>query len=81
MATYCFFRSGVLRGLTNENPPYCDPTKKNALPTARGDCGDSFVAIPFLVSYLIINFLIMVNIFIAAILESFDSARDEVNQG
>ena len=41
MTTYHLHRSGVLRGLTNENPPYCDPTKKNALPTARGDCGNS----------------------------------------
>ena len=81
MTTYCLPRSGVLRGLTNENPPYCDPTKKNALPTAHGDCGNSIVAIPFLVSYLIINFLVVVNMFIAAILENFDSASDEVNQG
>ena len=70
-----------MRGLTNDNPPYCDPNKKNSLPTARGDCGNSYVAIPFLVSYLIINFLVVVNMFIAAILENFSSASEEVQQG
>ena len=36
---YTSKRSGLLKGLTNEEPPHCDPTKKNALPTSKGDCG------------------------------------------
>lgn len=73
--------SGILTALTNDQPPYCDPTKSNPLSVARGDCGNSTVAIPFLVSYLIISFLVICNMYIAIILENFSQAREEVQQG
>jgi hypothetical protein len=50
--------SGVLQALTNDKPPDCDPTIK--LPSHRGDCGNIAIAIPFLVSYLIISSLVVV---------------------
>jgi len=52
--------SGVLHALTNDRPPDCDPTLK--LPSNRGDCGSMAIAIPFLVSYLIISSLVVVRI-------------------
>jgi hypothetical protein len=52
--------SEVLEALTNDQPPDCDPTKK--LPSNRGDCGNIAIAIPFLVSYLIISSLVVVRI-------------------
>jgi len=52
--------SGVLEALTNDLPPYCDPTIK--LPSNRGDCGNTAIAVPFLVSYLIISSLVVVSI-------------------
>ena len=52
--------SGVFQGLTNDQPPDCDPTLKT--PSGRGDCGDTAIATPFLVSYVVIASFIVVNI-------------------
>ncbi|CAF3656748.1 unnamed protein product [Rotaria sp. Silwood1] len=71
--------SGVLQALTNDRPPDCDPTLK--LPSHRGDCGTTAIAIPFLVSYLIISSLVVVNMYIAVILENFSQAQEDVQQG
>ena len=50
--------SGVLQALTNDKEPDCDPYKIS--PSNRGDCGSVAIAIPFLVSYLIISSLVVV---------------------
>ncbi|CAM4752984.1 unnamed protein product [Rotaria magnacalcarata] len=71
--------SGVLQALTNDRPPDCDPTIKS--PSHRGDCGNVAIAIPFLVSYLIISSLVVVNMYIAVILENFSQAQEDVQQG
>ncbi|CAF0997674.1 unnamed protein product [Rotaria sordida] len=71
--------SGVLQALTNDRPPDCDPTLK--LPSHRGDCGSTAIAVPFLVSYLIISSLVVVNMYIAVILENFSQAQEDVQQG
>ena len=52
--------SGVYQGLTNEQPPDCDPTISS--PSHKGDCGDATIATPFLVSYVIITSLVVVRI-------------------
>ena len=70
---------GVLAGLMNDSPPGCDQT-----PTANsqhGDCGNSGMAIPYLVSYLVISFLVVINMYIAVILENFSQATEDVQQG
>ncbi|CAF3598036.1 unnamed protein product [Adineta steineri] len=71
--------SGVLQALTNDKPPDCDPYIKS--PSSRGDCGLTAIAIPFLVSYLIISSLVVVNMYIAVILENFSQAQEDVQQG
>ncbi|CAF1331232.1 unnamed protein product [Adineta ricciae] len=71
--------SGVFQALTNDKPPDCDPTIKS--PSNRGDCGITAIAIPFLVSYLIISSLVVVNMYIAVILENFSQAQEDVQQG
>ncbi|CAF2980682.1 unnamed protein product [Rotaria sp. Silwood2] len=71
--------SGVLQALTNDKPPDCDPTIYS--PSHRGDCGNMAMAIPFLVSYLIISSLVVVNMYIAVILENFSQAQEDVQQG
>ncbi|CAF3236407.1 unnamed protein product [Rotaria socialis] len=71
--------SGVLQALTNDQPPDCDPTLNT--PSHRGDCGSMAIAIPFLVSYLIISSLVVVNMYIAVILENFSQAQEDVQQG
>jgi hypothetical protein len=70
-----------LKALSNEQIPYCDPTKNNPFSLAKGDCGSSLVAILFLISYLIISFLVVINMYIAVILENFSQAREEVKHG
>ena len=50
--------SGVFQALTNDKPPDCDPYKRNS--QNRGDCGNIAIAVPFLVTYLIISSLVVV---------------------
>ena len=52
--------SVVFQSLTNERPPYCDPTI--SLPSHKGDCGNTTIATPFLVSYVIITSLVVLSI-------------------
>ena len=51
--------SGVLQALTNDKDPDCDPTPTSL--SSRGDCGHTGIAIPFLVSYLIISSFVVVS--------------------
>lgn len=60
---------GVLAGLMNDQPPDCNSTSTEDKP--NGDCGSSGLAIIFLVAYLIMSFLVVVNMYIAVILENF----------
>ena len=53
-------------------PPDCDPQYKG-LP--NGNCGFPFVSIIFFVSFIIINFMIVINMYIAIILENFNQAH------
>ncbi|CAF2903870.1 unnamed protein product [Rotaria sp. Silwood2] len=71
--------SGVYQALTNDQPPDCNPTLKT--PSHKGDCGDTAIATPFLVSYVIITSLVVVNMYIAVILENFSQAQEDVQQG
>ncbi|UJR10951.1 hypothetical protein I4U23_015136 [Adineta vaga] len=71
--------SGVYQALTNDRPPDCDPTLD--LPSNKGNCGDSIIATTFLVSYVIITSLVVVNMYIAVILENFFQVQEEVQQG
>ena len=54
--------SSVYQALSNDRPPDCDPTIKS--PSNKGDCGDSAIATPFLVSYVIITSLVVVRNFL-----------------
>uniref|UniRef100_A0A1I8JLI5 Sodium channel protein n=1 Tax=Macrostomum lignano TaxID=282301 RepID=A0A1I8JLI5_9PLAT len=66
----------ILDGLINEKPPHCDPDKK-----PHSDCGSFALAVLFLVSYLVISFLVIINMYIAVILENFSQATEDVQQG
>ncbi|XP_067130873.1 sodium channel protein 1 brain-like [Centruroides vittatus] len=63
----------ILEPLTVQ-PPDCDPNYNN-LP--NGNCGYSFVAVLYLVSYIIINYMIIINTYIAIILENLNQANQE----
>uniref|UniRef100_A0A8C5FIA9 Sodium channel protein n=1 Tax=Gadus morhua TaxID=8049 RepID=A0A8C5FIA9_GADMO len=67
---------GLLAPLLNKVPD-CDRQKEHPGSAQTGDCGNTFVAITFFVSYIIICFLIVVNMYIAVILENFGVATEE----
>nr|XP_055138510.1 sodium channel protein type 5 subunit alpha isoform X2 [Symphalangus syndactylus] len=67
---------GLLSPILNTGPPYCDPTLPNSN-GSRGDCGSPAVGILFFTTYIIISFLIVVNMYIAIILENFSVATEE----
>ncbi|XP_015174798.1 PREDICTED: sodium channel protein 60E isoform X1 [Polistes dominula] len=59
--------------------PDCDPT-----PTSRkmnGDCGYPLLAITYFTSFIIISYMIVINMYIAIILENFNQAHQEEEIG
>ncbi|NXL85040.1 SCN5A protein, partial [Alectura lathami] len=64
---------GLLSPILNTGPPYCDPNVRGKV----GECGKPAVGIIYFVSYIIISFLIVVNMYIAVILENFNAATEE----
>ncbi|KAA0715440.1 II Sodium channel protein brain [Triplophysa tibetana] len=68
---------GLLAPMLNTQPPDCDPKKTFSDGTVVGDCGNPMVGISFFVSYIIICFLVVVNMYIAVILENFSVATEE----
>ncbi len=60
---------GVLEGLMNDRPPTC--TLKSTEIRPNGDCGNAPLGIFYLVTYLVISFLVVINMYIAVILENF----------
>ncbi|XP_034442099.1 sodium channel, voltage gated, type VIII, alpha subunit b isoform X2 [Hippoglossus hippoglossus] len=67
---------GLLLPILNY-PPDCNPKLENPGTPATGDCGNPSVGIFFFVMYIIISFLIVVNMYIAIILENFSVATEE----
>ncbi|XP_076012644.1 sodium channel, voltage gated, type VIII, alpha subunit b isoform X3 [Genypterus blacodes] len=67
---------GLLLPILNY-PPDCDVLLENAGTPATGNCGNPSVGIFFFVMYIIISFLIVVNMYIAIILENFSVATEE----
>ncbi|XP_053115870.1 sodium channel protein type 5 subunit alpha-like isoform X6 [Hemicordylus capensis] len=68
--------NGLLDPILNTGPPYCDPSHNNSN-GSKGNCGSPAVGILFFVTYIIISFLIVVNMYIAIILENFSVATEE----
>ncbi|XP_056278663.1 sodium channel, voltage gated, type VIII, alpha subunit a isoform X8 [Pseudoliparis swirei] len=67
---------GLLLPIMNY-PPDCNPRFENPGTPVKGDCGNPSVGIFFFVMYIIISFLIVVNMYIAIILENFSVATEE----
>lgn len=67
---------GLLLPILNR-PPDCSLDKEHPGSGFKGDCGNPSVGIFFFVSYIIISFLIVVNMYIAIILENFSVATEE----
>lgn len=67
----------VLGGLMNEDE--CSNEQTELQP--NGNCGSSALGIVYLVTYLVISFLVVINMYIAVILENFSQATEDVQQG
>lgn len=68
---------GVLDGIINEED--CEkPDNDRGYP---GNCGSATVGITYLLSYLVISFLIVINMYIAVILENYSQATEDVQEG
>uniref|UniRef100_A0A8C3R4R1 Sodium channel protein n=1 Tax=Cyanoderma ruficeps TaxID=181631 RepID=A0A8C3R4R1_9PASS len=67
---------GLLSPILNTGPPFCDPNIHEDI----GECGKPAIGIIYFVSYIIISFLIVVNMYIAVILENFNVATEASTQ-
>ncbi|KAM5151888.1 sodium channel protein type 2 subunit alpha-like [Mantella aurantiaca] len=67
----------LLDPILNSGVPDCNPNFEHPGSSVKGDCGNPSVGIFFFVSYIIISFLIVVNMYIAVILENFSVATEE----
>uniref|UniRef100_A0A665XDI3 Sodium channel protein n=1 Tax=Echeneis naucrates TaxID=173247 RepID=A0A665XDI3_ECHNA len=67
----------LLSPIMSSSPDECDANFVNTGTNTRGNCGSPSVGIAFFVSYIIISFLIVVNMYIAIILENFSVATEE----
>ena len=61
----------MLNGLINEE----DCNKDDPETGMAGDCGSSAMGIGFLLGYLVISFLIIINMYIAVILENYSQVN------
>ncbi|KAM9772807.1 sodium channel protein type 4 subunit alpha A isoform X1 [Syngnathus typhle] len=68
---------GLLLPMLNREPPDCDPDFENPGTDVRGNCGSPGLGMIFFSSYIIISFLVVVNMYIAIILENFNVAQEE----
>ncbi|XP_075701879.1 sodium channel protein type 4 subunit alpha isoform X3 [Rhinoderma darwinii] len=71
---------GLLNPILNSGPPDCDPRAENPGTAVRGNCGNPSMGIIFFCSYIIISFLIVINMYIAIILENFNVATEESSE-
>ncbi|XP_074552328.1 sodium channel protein type 4 subunit alpha B [Halichoeres trimaculatus] len=67
---------GLLNPIMNM-PPDCDPDVENPGSQVRGNCGSPAIGIVFFTTYIIMSFLVVVNMYIAIILENFNVATEE----
>uniref|UniRef100_A0A8D0CIC6 Sodium channel protein n=1 Tax=Scleropages formosus TaxID=113540 RepID=A0A8D0CIC6_SCLFO len=67
----------LLAPILNKKEPDCDSKEEHPGSNIRGNCGSQVMGICFFVSYIIICFLIVVNMYIAVILENFSVATEE----
>uniref|UniRef100_A0A8C7D5K1 Sodium channel protein n=1 Tax=Oncorhynchus kisutch TaxID=8019 RepID=A0A8C7D5K1_ONCKI len=68
---------GLLSPILNSRAPDCDPDVENPGTDVRGNCGSPGLGICFFCSYIIMCFLVVVNMYIAIILENFNVATEE----
>ncbi|KAM5279896.1 sodium channel protein type 7 subunit alpha [Ctenodactylus gundi] len=64
----------MLNAISNSQWSDCDPDKINPGTQVRGDCGNPSVGIFYFVSYILVSWMIIVNMYIVVIMEFFSIA-------
>uniref|UniRef100_A0AAN0LJ60 Multifunctional fusion protein n=3 Tax=Arthropoda TaxID=6656 RepID=A0AAN0LJ60_9ACAR len=74
---------GVLAAIMDDNNCYTDEEMAKLVgdDNLPGNCGNKGIAIAYLISYLIISFLVIINMYIAVILENYSQAKEDVQEG
>ncbi|XP_068610361.1 sodium channel protein type 4 subunit alpha A [Brachionichthys hirsutus] len=67
----------LLLPMLNKEPPDCDPDFENPGTDVKGNCGSPAMGVIFFCGYIIVSFLVVVNMYIAIILENFNVAQEE----
>ena len=57
----------------------CDPPDEET--GYQGNCGNYMAGVAFMILYLVLSFLIIVNMYIAVILENYSQATEDVQEG
>lgn len=73
--------NSALAGITNEEDCIEETQTFDNGTTIWKDCGDYKIGVVYLCSYLVLSFLVVVNMYIAVILENFSQATEDVQQG
>lgn len=68
----------ILDALMTDGPPECDPTFGGY---PNGDCGSTLFAMIFFITFIVLSFLIIINTYIAVILENFSAAHAQEEVG
>ncbi|XP_007945562.1 sodium channel protein type 7 subunit alpha [Orycteropus afer afer] len=63
---------GMLSAIFNSKWSDCDPDKINPGTQIKGDCGNPYIGIIYFVSYILISWLIIINMYIVVIMEFFN---------
>nr|WQE97497.1 voltage-gated sodium channel [Varroa destructor] len=71
--------SDVLAAIMDETD--CEEPTIDEDGETEGNCGKKGMALAYLVSYLIISFLVIINMYIAVILENYSQATEDVQEG
>ncbi|KAK5906254.1 hypothetical protein CgunFtcFv8_002137 [Champsocephalus gunnari] len=67
----------LLLPMLDKEFPDCDPNFENPGTDVKGNCGNPLMSMAFFCSYIIVSFLVVVNMYIAIILENFNVAQEE----
>ncbi|XP_053346516.1 sodium channel protein type 4 subunit alpha B [Clarias gariepinus] len=71
---------GLLSPILDSKAPDCDPDVENPGTDVKGNCGNAGVGIVFFCTYIVMSFLVVVNMYIAIILENFNVATEESSE-
>lgn len=59
-------------------PPDCDPNYKGL---SNGNCGNSWIAVCYFSSFIVIIFLVLINMYVAVILENYNNVMEQEKIG